>query len=235
MKKIMFNDKYGLTKAVLAGRKTMTRRIVTPKVAKLIEQCAKPTLIIPLECIPAGFSIEEFVEQINKGDLPILYRSKSKERIRVIDSRPDVIKYSTYKIGEEIAVAQSYRDSITEGLVFDNISLGLFSEKHCLYKEAGWKNKMFVKAELMPHRILIKDIKVEHLQDISDEECLQEGITPFGYASYTFDNWVSKRDKSELCCDTPRNAFSHLIDMISGKGIWDSNPWVFAYTFKLIR
>ena len=28
MKKIMFNDKYGLTKSVLDGRKTMTRRIV---------------------------------------------------------------------------------------------------------------------------------------------------------------------------------------------------------------
>ena len=28
MKKIMFNDRYGLTEAVLAGRKTMTRRIV---------------------------------------------------------------------------------------------------------------------------------------------------------------------------------------------------------------
>lgn len=27
-KKIMFNDKYGLTQAVLSGRKTMTRRIV---------------------------------------------------------------------------------------------------------------------------------------------------------------------------------------------------------------
>lgn len=26
MKKIMFDDKYGLTKAVLEGRKTMTRR-----------------------------------------------------------------------------------------------------------------------------------------------------------------------------------------------------------------
>ena len=29
MKKIMFNDRYGLTKAVLEGRKTMTRRIIT--------------------------------------------------------------------------------------------------------------------------------------------------------------------------------------------------------------
>lgn len=29
MKKIMFNDRFGLTQAVLEGRKTMTRRIVT--------------------------------------------------------------------------------------------------------------------------------------------------------------------------------------------------------------
>lgn len=28
MKKIMFNDKYGLTKTVIEGRKTQTRRIV---------------------------------------------------------------------------------------------------------------------------------------------------------------------------------------------------------------
>lgn len=31
MKKIMFNDKYGLTKAVLEGRKTITRRIAYSK------------------------------------------------------------------------------------------------------------------------------------------------------------------------------------------------------------
>ena len=31
MKKIMFSDKYGLTEAVLEGRKTMTRRIIKDK------------------------------------------------------------------------------------------------------------------------------------------------------------------------------------------------------------
>lgn len=29
MQKIMFNDRYGLTQAVIEGRKTMTRRLVT--------------------------------------------------------------------------------------------------------------------------------------------------------------------------------------------------------------
>lgn len=32
MKKIMFNDEFGLTKAVLDGRKTMTRRLIPQKV-----------------------------------------------------------------------------------------------------------------------------------------------------------------------------------------------------------
>ena len=31
MKKIMFDDRFGLTQAVLEGRKTMTRRIVSEK------------------------------------------------------------------------------------------------------------------------------------------------------------------------------------------------------------
>lgn len=29
-------------------------------------------------------------------------------------------------------------------------------------------------------------------------------------------------------------AFAALIDKVSGKGTWDSNPWVFVYEFKLI-
>lgn len=33
MKRIMFNDQFGLTKAVLEGRKTMTRRIITNETA----------------------------------------------------------------------------------------------------------------------------------------------------------------------------------------------------------
>lgn len=31
------------------------------------------------------------------------------------------------------------------------------------------------------------------------------------------------------------NAFAALIDKVSGNGTWERNPWVFAYTFKLIK
>jgi hypothetical protein len=39
MKKIMFNDQYGLTEAVLDGRKTQTRRIAYEKTFKHIRSC----------------------------------------------------------------------------------------------------------------------------------------------------------------------------------------------------
>lgn len=35
---------------------------------------------------------------------------------------------------------------------------------------------MFVKAEYMPHQIRITGIHCERLQDISDTECLEEGV-----------------------------------------------------------
>ena len=95
---------------------------------------------------------------------------------------------------------------------------------------------MFVLAELMPHRIQITDIKVERLQDISEQECIYEGIRiskgnhngqrPFG--EYTFDGW------DDYSFDA-RTAFAALIDKVSGKGTWESNPWVFAYSFELIK
>lgn len=34
---------------------------------------------------------------------------------------------------------------------------------------------------------------------------------------------------------TPRKAFAALIDKVSGKETWNSNPWVFVYEFELVK
>lgn len=33
----------------------------------------------------------------------------------------------------------------------------------------------------------------------------------------------------------PREAYASLIDKVSGKGTWDSNPYVFVYDFELVK
>ena len=136
-----------------------------------------------------------------------------------------------FKIGEEVAIAQSYHDI---GLPPTECIGGVY---HRRCDEPGWTNKMFVKEELMPHRIKITDIKIEHLQDISDWDCFNEGVMyyddKFGTGYMIADPY--NNNYRRRCYTTPRKAFAALIDNVSGKGTWESNPFVFVYDFELIR
>ena len=98
MKKIMFNDKYCLTQAVLNGTKTMTRRVLRDNV-------------------PLG-------------------------------NWEETIKHLPYKVGEVVAIAQSYNDIGKPQ--YDKFGNGV----------PGNSNKMFVKADLMLRYILFTDVKV---------------------------------------------------------------------------
>lgn len=137
-----------------------------------------------------------------------------------------------YKVGEVVAVAQSYLD--VRNPQFDKLG----------HDVAGNTNKMFVRADLMPHHIRITDVKVERLQDISDEDCLREGLK-FRYVNMNFRNMLTREDYyydyhdryGEIDCygtESPKKTFSIFIDKISGKGTWESNPWVVVYEFKVI-
>lgn len=102
-----------------------------------------------------------------------------------------------------------------------------------LIKQPGWNNKMFVKAELMPHRVRITNIRVERLQDISESDCLKEGIWRYdnvGFEGTTY--WYHGIANSSF--RTPQMAYASLIDHISGKCTWVNNPYVFVYDFELI-
>ena len=136
--------------------------------------------------------------------------------------------YPKYQVGEEVAIAQSYQK------VFDTVGTMNVPQLHEIpFNHKGWHNKMFVLANLMPHRIKITNIRVERLQDISKEDCLREGII--------HSHARGDRDKEDYGFDggfwfkTPRKAYATLIDKISGKGTWQSNPYVFVYDFELIK
>lgn len=140
--------------------------------------------------------------------------------------------YSRYKVGEIIAVAQSYKDAGVDSIPEEDEEFGCYSFP--AEQLAGWTNKMFVRADLMPHRIRITNVRIERLQDISDEDCIKEGIyldeDPMNAQAfvYTYPNatqWYF----------SAREAYAALIDKISGKGTWESNPYVFVYDFELVK
>ena len=150
-----------------------------------------------------------------------------------------VVAKSRFKIGEVVAVAQNYNEVYSYYRQHnDNVCAvmnGIFGQYH-----AGWKNKMFVEALFMPHKIEITNIRVERLQDISSEDCIAEGIITKiedkcenGFAlGYGWDTTIERLKRYTFL--TPRAAYAALIDAISGKGTWKRNLYCFCYTFKLI-
>jgi hypothetical protein len=209
MKKIMFNDKFCLTKAVLARTKTMTRRV----------------LKVPKTC--NGKEVYSF---------NVLTNNAGTQCVDLVDENGGILGSwkPHYEVGEIVAIAQCYKE------VYPNADFEMV-DGNFMTESAGWTNKMFVKADLLPHHIRITDVKVERLQNISDDEVLREGIYPqrfFNKEEYVFatkgklNNTPVHRLKT---FPTPREAFAALIDKISGKGTWESNPWVVAYSFELIK
>ena len=202
MKKIMFNDRYGFTQAVLEGRKTQTRRIAF------------------------------------KRDMEPLMQGITSESLIAVRSR--------YKLGETIAIAQKYDDLIKDDEFYRLCGIhGMPLE--CIKYEKGCTNKMFVRTDLMPHHIRITRIRVERLQDISVKDCLAEGICHTDIKGALWGVAPIKGEGPTGTCEnhsvfgrgpwhmysSVRRAYAALIDRISGKGTWDSNPYVFVYDFEI--
>lgn len=138
-----------------------------------------------------------------------------------------------YKFREVVAIAQNYRDS---GYSLDSLDRHpkYLSVRGLMKNSAGWNNKMFVKSYACKHHIKITNVKIERLQDISDEDCLKEGIIH----AYTDNNGIKiyhtpHTKRGYLSTDVAQQAFAALIDKVSGKGVWESNPFVFVYEFVL--
>lgn len=212
MQKIMFNDRYGLTKAVIDGRKTMTRRMI--KAPKRINGQYVNGFIV---C--ADIATHE-VTGVYARD----YNGASIEDCEILPK---------YKIGEIVAVAQSYKDAgINPNHIVSHKKDGTLITA---IRSPGWNNKMFVRADLMPHLIWITDIRIERLQDISDEDCLREGIEFHHDAQSYYVDYRKQTGYMAWLGRTPREAFAALIDKVSGRGTWESNPYVFVYEFELVK
>lgn len=234
MQKIMFEHRrFGLDQAVIDGLKEMTRRT-----AKLPDGLEQNDVWNPVMGIDSKGRVYFTVDCID-----------GKQR--------DL--YPRYQIGEEVAVAQTYKDIDYRGIVAceeaSAIGPGMVIPIPAL-ESAGWNNMMFVRADLMPESIKITNIKLERMQDISDEDCRKEGIIyvqwrqypePFSDRYVDHDLWTlpkyeqqftdawSDDDPDAWAAVSPKTAFAVLIRKMCGKKAWDLNPWVWVYEFKLIN
>lgn len=165
--------------------------------------------------------------------------------------------HGQYQIGDIVAISQSYKTVTTE--IDDTDKEADFRKK--VYNEykvlstaslTGWNNKLFVKASLMPHNIVITDKRIELLQDITDNDAKAEGIEFNGRYAWVPINqkiigwqklnekvldhdYDEQKRKVTIFYTSPKKAYAAMINEICGKNIWQQNLFVIVYTFKLVK
>ena len=223
MKKIMFSDKFLLTQAVLDGRKTQTRRLLTLTLHKKAD--TGNTLI---EVSPSKVFFEDGKWKFVYDDYVFLLPKEN---------------YPKYRVGEVVAVAQSYCSIAEELENSNNATCAAHYEKNVQkaseyiswMEHPGFNNKMFVAADMMIHQIRITDVGIERLQDISDEDCIKEGVRKVVNENGIYVQYYVGKGDNACSFENPREAFAHLINKVSRKDVWKENPYVFVYDFELVK
>lgn len=209
MKGICFTEP--LFHKVVKGEKTQTRRMITPQ--------------------PSG----DFAGMINYTKSKLLKQRFDFSCGKSIDPK--------YMVGEIVYLKEPYilyqedyqesklsQSGIQYAYKFgSNLSIEEITGK----SDSKWSNKLFMPESAARYFVEITAVRVERLQDISEEDCLKEGIESFTKDNQLYKFGLDGWDWSKMP-RTPREAYASLINKINGKGTWERNPFVWVYDFRLM-
>lgn len=201
-KPILFSSP--MIKALLDGRKTQTRRILKPQ--------------------PKANDEGWDWTWTPRGDKGKLFWTDQ----CILDRRSSVIAFLPYQVGDRLWVREAWRPSY--GADWYREDLGRvpsprdFDPKTTAIeyladgeRELGGKNRPGIHMPRWASRItlLVKDVRVERLQEISGDDAVAEGITVNpGY-------WSIRH-------------FRELWTALHGPGSWEANPFVVVISFSVI-
>jgi hypothetical protein len=108
---------------------------------------------------------------------------------------------------------------------------------------SGWKSSMFMPRTASRITLEVVKVRVERLQDISEEDAIAEGIRRIGdtfpqsgdfwkkgpnFYTIEYPGWSFNAPTAKEC-------FAHLWDSINGKSYpWSANPWLWVVEFKRV-
>lgn len=225
-KPILFNTE--MVKAILDGRKIQTRRAIPLKNNDLIFTgfVVSSTAKNREGYCAFGKNKEQELEFIKPkykvGD--ILYVKETWTLGKKFTIKPENVWYIRNDLGNEVYYKADLNDNFYDP---DNI---------CKWKPSIHMPKKYARIFLK-----VTNVRVERLQDISDEDCIKEGIV-----EVTKDNQVFKfciYDKKDYSStpwqDMPKNpqeVYKKLWNSTTKDGYkWEDNPYVFVYEFERIE
>jgi len=97
-----------------------------------------------------------------------------------------------------------------------------------------WKPSIHLKKEHSRIWLEVTEVRVEHLFDMSEEDAIAEGVK-FGSKK-----WLNYRDEKAKVtqfvynCESARQSFRSLWELINGRESYLTNPWVWVIGFKVL-
>lgn len=218
MKPILFNTE--MIKAILNGRKTQTRRIINPqpnaeyfKHDKELVSCEKYQATATLLRSPKTKQAC-FIEQAS-----LFYNKKG----------------SKYQVGDILYVRETWNTTFDIEnkkwlpIYKANDEIWIGNDTYMRWKPSIFMPKIYARLFLK-----ITNVKVEQLQDISEQDAICEGIfyneNTDGYRDY-----LNPSSKGNFQCLTPKASFMTLWKKIHGVQNWNENPFVWVYEFEIIE
>lgn len=215
-----------MVKAILDGKKTMTRRVVK-----------------------SGFIGQyEHAHIINQSS------DKSREGKAYFYDKPvgsmvlssQLVSNPYGKVGDRLWVRETHH--VVGGIAdyeIEEIKQGLHDiKKFVSYKadgsgnpcDGGWDSPIHMPRWASRILLEITDIRVERLQDISEQDCEKEGFRFYSLSRICFKP-SSAKHLSGHGSNNYRSIFGEYWDTLNAKKgyPWSSNPWVWAVEFKVIE
>lgn len=208
-KPILF--KAPMIKANLDKTKTNTRRIVKPRYSNtdlLLKEDHNGSRLVEIQ--------NDVPEPVKNADGTTTHRMRTYTEVLPKYNKGDILW---------VRETWEYNDSMTEVYLYRQKFEEDYKEE--FWGRFKWKPSIFMPRDAARIFLEVTDVKLQRLQDISRKEAISEGILevePGYYLNYLTNNVVS----------SPIVSFASLWDFVNGKGTWDLNPWVWAYTYKMI-
>jgi hypothetical protein len=199
-----------MVRALLAGIKTQTRRMVKPSVKG---------------CTVGAISSGNVVEPVNVDEdggpwdaIRCPYGASGdrlwvREKFREIWIEPDMHKiHLHYAADGHDAIPLHDGDGFQEW------------NKDGSEKFIPWRPSIHMPRKLSRIDLEITDVRVQRLQEISQDDAVAEGCDDISD--------MKPLPGRVFYAGGPRDAYRVLWEEINGKGTWDANPWVWALSFK---
>lgn len=216
-----------MVQAILEGRKTQTRRVVKPQP--------------PVENIDEEPCID-YDRGVEKGSMenPVIYAEWAEWQDEFVNNTTEPIEshcvYSPFgKEGDVLWVRETFRPKGHSFPIGEHFEYKATAEADGNPTDEPWKPSIFMPKDAARIWLRIANVRVERLQDISEEDAIAEGVDEL------FDSSVEERWKNyglepyNKPLNDPASSFMTLWWRINGIDSWELNPWVWVIEFERIE